>query len=348
MEPTMAPETTQSNQIQDFASQYAPEFIENTPPVNAGTPTPPPVRPEFSIMPRRSELVQPTATAQPVVDPAAVAPTVVNDFDKPFLNDQGQFDIQRFMDYQAKVQPKAVSLPMPQIKQPVMGQPVQAPVNPVDKFIAEHNQYIESTKAAYLKSLSYANQFMQQPGMQPQQAMYLAQQQIERELDAHFRERELKARLQLDVDRQSDVQEQYEMQRKTPIVNSNLAQVANEFGGAESLNMLLQHPELGAKDIMIAFHRQHEGKQWESQEAYVKDIEKYWVNLAQNPDNIRYIADNAQARLARMHMPKLYDRARQDLQASQAQRMQAVTAQTRTVTSPASSQGNNYAPEFTG
>lgn len=344
----------QDAMVSDFKSSYAPEFIDNAP-QNAGNNGSPATSGldawRYSASNQPPQPQQAVPASQPVTQQST--PVAPAGYDQMFLDESGKFSADKFFEYQSKVKIQPFVPPEPKFK-PVdpLAQP-QAPIDPAEKFWKEHKEYADSLKNGYYKAFNLQQQYMQ-AGHDPQTAMQLAQQQLDKEIGEHLHEREFKGRFQLESAEQSQYREAQEMERLSPVVNSNLAVVANEFGGQENLMKLLSTDGLGKEDLMHTFHLVNSGKQWESKEAYLKDVDKFWVNFAQNPDNIRRVAANAQARLAYNNIPHLGQTIRSRLEAEQAQRMQGVNAQTRTVTSnntppqrnPAMLDFSGYAPDI--
>lgn len=313
---------------EEFVSQELPEEVLS--PSSGQTMPEEPTKVEPVV--KKPEPATPAATpAKPA--PAAVAPTTVDELQKPFNDDTGAFSAEKWIEHFNSIKSKPIQAAAPVIEAPSATQP-QDNKEPWERMLEEQETY-QTTLTGNL--MAWKQHFLEakQAGYDDLQAQAHADKTIGDWLNKHVARRNAEAAWKLQQTSQTTVQEEAEIARLQPVADSNYNLVAQEFGGVDQLQKLLTHKELGGDMTMWLFERDNKGKKFANQGEVNKAIDKWFVKeVGQNPDNIRRIARYGLSMYRDKYFPKVVEHIKKG-QANAPAARKLATTQTRTVTNAA-------------
>jgi hypothetical protein len=281
--PESGAEVQQDELRQDFDSEMLSQEQDDVPaqPTKGKTP------PQKTVQPEKSP-----AAAQKPAAPAdkATAEAQKSDLDEMVFGKEG-FNPEKYTSFfNAKPQ---IGAYQPPIEAPKPGDAVAQPQTPEEKrraLIEERRTYQTNMQTSLLAYKQFYTQARNQ-GMSEQQADAQAEYKIREWLNDHMVERdfEMQQKEREDYDKQRN--DELNTTRLQPVADANLALVSREFGGMERLGKLLTHKDLAGPYVSMIFEQANPGIKFKSQGEYAKAMDAWFVKVAQNPDNVRRLAN---------------------------------------------------------
>ncbi|CAK0768755.1 hypothetical protein CCP3SC15_380029 [Gammaproteobacteria bacterium] len=311
------------------------------------------IEPEKGKIEPQKPTAKPVKTEQPAAPAAragAQAPAAQakpDELIKPFQDDKGAFSADKFVEYFGKAKPPQFTPYKPTIEPPPAPVPGQDANQPAwRKELDDRRKYETSMKESLFMFEGLYDQALK-AGYPDIQARQWARQQVQDRLNEHLTERDYENRAKQQEEAVKQQAGTLEMERLKPVADSNRAIVAQEFGGIENLDRLLTHEALGGQYVLWLFNLQNPGAKYKSADDFKATIDNWWVkSIAQNPDNIRRIAQIGMNAYRDKYFPNVIDHIKAKQAGGATVRRAAVTAGTRTVQSPAPAGAQNVLDEF--
>ena len=272
-----------------------------------------------------------TQVQQPNTQQKSEPAQPVNGFDDQFFavekNGTKIFDAQKALDFMNQNSGFQPSQKLSTVFNPVAQTPAQQAAAVQQQAQADNRpewekQYEEEMKAREQirnQRLAYRN-FMQKAldeGYTGDALLERANQLATEDAEKEFLRTTYERKYKQEQEAKQRQEEQQKLQQIEPQSRVNLAKVSAEFGGAEKLQNFLFGTVgadgklvngFGVDTITMLFDIAHEGKQLPSDPAQMQDIyAKWWTKFTSNENNLRYVVDQARAKLQMALYPKIVD-----------------------------------------
>ena len=300
----------------DIPNEYKPQPIKGKTPEQApATPAQPTPQGE---KPRQAQ-------------PAPSSQTQISELDKPFYNEKGEFQADKWIEQFVNTKRPTIDPVTPSIDAS-MAQPAQnADGRPEWQRKLEERRTYETNLSNNLTSFKGLYIQARQAGLDEAQAIQRAEGQIREWLNKHLVERDYESQYKEREEAAKSQAEAVQTAQHKPLADANINLVASEFGGVDKLNKLLMTKELGGDMVLWLFDQANAGVKYPNKEAYGKAMESWWVKFAQNPHNIRRVATYGLMSYRDKYLPQVIKSSQAGQQRAGAASARAQTPAPRTV-----------------